>query len=169
MSKKPTDRIIAVFDKIKENKKLQYVLIGALAIIAVVILLINNNSGSSSAAEADVVSQYVQTLEKKLSSTLSCVVGAGKVEVVITVESGMETVLATKITTTETANGTEIEETPIIVNGKTVTVKENYPKIIGVLIVSEGADSISVMRKLQQATVSLLNIGVDRIEILAMK
>ncbi len=169
MSKKPSDKVIAVFDKIKENKKIQYVLIGILAIIAIVILIFGNYSTNKSTSQTDIVTQYVQTLENKLSSTLSCVEGAGKVNVVITVESGMETVLANKITTTETANGKETVETPIIINGKPVTVKENYPKIVGVLIVSEGANSISVMRKLQQATVSLLNINVDQIEILAMK
>ena len=81
----------------------------------------------------------------------------------------METVLATKVTTTTNSDGTERIETPIMVNGKTVVLKENYPKIIGVLIVAEGADSVITMSKLQNATVSLLDIKVNQIEILTMK
>ena len=85
------------------------------------------------------------------------------------VESGKETVLAMKKTTTESTGKTEIEETPIIVNGKTVILKENYPKITGVLIVCEGANKITVMKKIQQATTSLLDVDINKIEILAMK
>ena len=55
-----------------------------------------------------------------------------------------------------------------MVNGKPVVLKENYPEIVGVLIVAQGANSISVMKNLQQAAVSLLNINLSRIEILAM-
>ena len=80
----------------------------------------------------------------------------------------METVLAMKTTTKENANGiVESETSPIIINGKTVVVKELYPKIVGVLIVSDGAKNISVMNKLQQAAVSLLNININQIEILS--
>jgi len=104
-----------------------------------------------------------------LSKTLSSVSGAGKVSVVITVESGMQTVLASKTVTTSDENGTKIEESPIIVNGKTVVIKELYPKITGVLIVAQGANNISVLSKLQQATVSLLDIELNQIEILTMK
>lgn len=54
-----------------------------------------------------------------------------------------------------------------MVNGKPVVLKENLPEITGVLIVAQGADSIGVMKNIQQAAVSLLNIEVSRIEILA--
>ena len=51
----------------------------------------------------------------------------------------------------------------------TVTLKEEYPKITGVLIVAEGAENLIVNYKIQQATMSLLNIEADKIEILTMK
>ena len=82
----------------------------------------------------------------------------------------METVLAMQTTTKESANGQiEVLTSPIIINGKTVVLKEMYPKVKGVLIVSEGAKSIAVMTKLQQATMSLLDIEINQIEILTMK
>lgn len=158
-----------LIEKIKANKILQYFLIALLIIVifAVVFsgLFLKNESNPSSSA----IDLYVSNLEEKLSKTLSDVDGAGKVSVVITVESGMETVLAMKTSITETPNGTEKVETPILVNGKTVVLKENYPKIIGVLIVAEGAKSISVTHKIQQAAISLLDIEINQIEILTMK
>ncbi len=157
-----------LLNKIKSSKKIQNAIIIFAVLVIVFGLLFFN---FSSKKEETIVSEtdYVNSLENKLSAALSKVEGAGKVSVVITVESGMETVLAMKTTVTETASGKETVETPILVNGKTVVLKEMYPKITGVLIISEGAKSISVMNKIQQATVSLFDINPNQIEILSMK
>lgn len=162
-------KIISIFEKIKSSKKVQYLII--FIVFGIIFLSIIYSTFFSNKSSDEIVSssEYVKELEDRLKTTLSSVKGAGKVSVVITVESGMETVIAMKTTTTETVNGKEIVETPILVNGKTVVLKENYPKIIGVLIVAEGAKNIAVLSKIQQATQSLLNINVNQIEILTMK
>jgi stage III sporulation protein AG len=159
-------------EKIKENKKLQTTIVIILIILVVFVFLtgiFNTEQKQTKNTEKAVVDLYVESLENRLSNTLSQVEGAGKVSVVITVESGMETVLAKKIVTKETASGKEIEETPLLVNGKTVVLKELYPKVIGVLIVAQGANNISVLTKIKQATKSLLDIELNQIEILTMK
>lgn len=158
-----------IINKIKNNKLMQVTLIIILFIIAVVILFVDNTSNKDISTASNSVDEYVQSLEARLENTLSKVKGAGAVSVVITVESGMETVLATETTKKETSTGTEILETPIIVNGKTIVLKELYPEITGVLIVAEGANNISVFTKIQQATKSLLGINENCIEILTMK
>lgn len=158
----------SIFEKIKSNKKLQIIIICICVGLILLIVAFSSFSSTTQSISLDSVDLYVQNLENRLSKTLSKVKGAGKVAVVITVESGMETVLASKITTTENSMGKEVEESPIVVNGKTVVIKELYPKIIGVLIVAEGARNISVMSKLQQATISLLDIQINQIEILSM-
>jgi len=155
------------FEKIKKNSFLRIGLVIFLVILLGFVLYFINGSSLNNSKEIESLS-YVEGLEYKLSTALSKVEGAGNVSVVITVESGGETVLAMKTTTNKTSEGVEIVETPILVNGKTVVLKELNPKIIGVLIVAEGANSISVLSKIQQATVSLLNINVNQIEILTM-
>lgn len=154
-------------EKIKNNKILRYgiAIILCIALCSALFFGYRNDKTEKFDKETD----YVYDLENRLSAILSKVNGAGDVSVIITVESGMETILATKITTTTTDQGTETVETPILVNGKTVVLKEKYPKIIGVLIVAEGAKNITVLSRLQQATVSLLDINVNQIEILTMK
>ncbi len=162
---------INIIDRIKSNKKLQYGLIVIIAIVIIVVLVLGilpSSTKTQSTAENS-VEAYVISLERRLTETLNNVKGVGKVSVVITVEGGMETVLANKTTETKNGSSTEIEETPIIINGKTVVLKELYPKISGVLIVAEGADNIMVLNKIQQATVSLLNIDASQVEILTMK
>ncbi|MBR2871429.1 MAG: hypothetical protein IKB98_08695 [Clostridia bacterium] len=162
--KQPKKNIVT---KIKENKKIQYFLI-AICFVIVAVILFGSFFSKTSNSKVNSIDSYVENLEKRLCETLSKVEGAGDVSVVITIESGMETVLATKKVVSETPTGVQTEETPLIVNGKTVVVKELYPKIIGVLIVAEGAKNIAVMSKIQQATISLLDININQIEILSM-
>ena len=158
-----------ILNKIKTNKKFQYIIIFAMLAIVVFIFLFGFNSEKpKSISDDDQVLLYIDNLENKLSSVLSNVAGVGDVEVIITIESGKESVLAMKTTTKNGVNGLETETTPIIVNGKTVVVKEVYPKITGVLIVAKGANNISTMNRLQQATISLLDIDINQIEILTM-
>ena len=159
----------SIFDKIKSNKKIQFIIVAALCLIIIVVFACNLFTNKNTLNSSTVSESYVKELEERLTKTLNKVEGAGKVSVVITVESGMETVIAMKTTVTETANGKETVETPVLVNGKTVVLKEKYPKITGVLIVAEGADSIRLLSKIQQATMSLLDINIQQIEILTMK
>lgn len=156
------------FEKIKNSKKIQIFLVLIIAIFIVILMF----SGSKSVQDTSTLSieeSYVLSLEDRLSKTLSKVQGVGSVSVVITIESGLETIIASKTVTEQTSQGTKTETTPILVNGKTVTLKEVYPKIKGVLIVAKGANSLSVINKIHQATTSLLDIDSNKIEILSMK
>ena len=157
--------------KIKDNKKIYYAIACILSVLLILFVFGGNafSKTSSGNETTDEVSIYVSGLEERLTRILSEVGGVGKVSVAIKVESGTETVIATKTTVTENANGKETVETPILVNGKPVVLKELYPKISGVLIVAEGAGNFSVLRKIQQAAVSFLGVELNKIEILTMK
>ncbi len=168
---KNTKILSSLLDRIRSNKKIQYLIISIFLLIIVCIFLFGftNNKTTNANVSIDPISAYVNSLETKLSKTLSSVSGAGNVSVVISIESGMETVLAMQTTTKENSSGqVETQTSPIIINGKTVVIKELYPKVKGVLIVAEGASNIGVMTKLQQATMSLLDIKINQIEILTM-
>lgn len=156
-------------DFIKTNKGFQKFVVVALSILFVIVFLFATfRSDSLNTETVTNVDEYVSSLEKKLTNALKKVEGVGDVSVVINVASGNETVLASKVTTTEKDGIKETEETPVIINGKTVVLKEKYPEIIGVLIVAEGSRNIAVRYKIEKATSSLLKIDVDRIEILSM-
>ena len=163
-------RISKFIDKMKTDRKTRFILIIFCFALLVLIIAVNFLPKKTAAAgSSDAVTEYVSSMELKLESLLNKVDGAGKVSVAISVESGMETVLAMTTTTKETSAGREIVSTPVLVNGKTVVLKEVYPKICGVLIVAEGAGKLAVYNKIQQATLSLLDVKSSQIEILAMK
>ena len=161
----------SLIEKIKNNKKLQFFMVIAL-IFGVILIFISGvftSNGNAVQTESTIIDKYVDSLEARLSSALSKVEGAGNVSVVITVESGMTTEIAMKTTIVENEKGVEKTETPVLVNGKPVVLRELYPKVVGVLIVAQGANKISVLTKIQQATISLLDIQLSQIEILTMK
>lgn len=163
-------RFKGIMNKIRTDVKTRYILIGLCIILLIIILGANYfNKSRKTVVSADAVTEYVSVMESKLETLLNKVDGAGNVSVAISVESGMETVLAMTTTTKETSAGRETVSTPVLVNGKTVVLKEVYPKISGVLIVAEGAGKISVYNKIQQAALSLLDVKASQIEILTMK
>lgn len=154
-----------IFEKIKENKMLKFTIV---AILVIVFLLLTLSSKSSSKESVNVSLNFTNEVESKLESILSKIDGVGKVSVAITVDGTSETVIAMKTTSVENSGKITTEQTPILVNGKTVTLKELNPLIIGVLIVAEGAENLSVLKKIQQATTSLLDVNINKIEILSM-
>ena len=160
---------INIIERLKTDKKLQILITILISVLIIAFLFLGLSKTEENVNSEDKVLLYVNDLEKRLINTLSKVDGVGDVSVVITVDSGMETILANKTVVSGSGDNQKTEESPIIVNGKTVVVKELYPKICGVLVVAEGVKNISVMKKIQQATMSLLNINLGQIEILAMK
>ena len=143
--------------------KIEYLLILVFAVVLLIIF--TGGSSNDEVKQVSAIDSYVEALEKKLSLALSKIDGAGKVSVVISVESGMQTVLATEKTT---ENGVTREE-PFTVGGKTVVIKETYPEITGVLIVAKGANNLSTKVAIINATAALLDIASDKIQVLPMK
>jgi stage III sporulation protein AG len=158
-----------IFAKIKSIKNIEIIFVAILGVIVILIMLSSFNFTDNNTSDEFSTEEYVTQLEKKLSTILSTVESAGKVSVMITVESGMETVTAVETTVTQTGNETKTTTSPILVGGKVVILKELYPKITGVLIVAEGADSIKVKLELLKATSSVLSIDEKIVEIFTMK
>lgn len=162
MADKKENKLSSVLKKFKT----EYLILIALAIVAVIIFM-GGFQSSETVTTQESVQSYVDGLEKKLESCLSKVKGAGKVEVIISVSSGMQTVFATE-KTYQSSKG-ETVEGPIIVNGKPIVTKEAYPEITGVVIVAEGAANLSVKVDLHDACRTFLSVSTEKIQILSMK
>lgn len=161
-----------IIAKIKSIKNIEIYAAILLGLLAILIFFGNFNFGGDNAA-ASYSDSYVAELESKMAKSLSKVKNAGKVEVVLTVEGGMKTVLAcTTTTTSETVDGiTKVTETtaPVMVNGKPMVLMEAYPEVIGVIIVAQGADDLWVKNQLVRACQSLCNVKAANIEVFTMK
>lgn len=161
---------LGIFARIKSIKNIEVIIAVCLGVVVIFVMFGSLNFKTGSKADDEFSAfEYVNDLERKLSKILSDVSGAGKVRVMLSVESGMETVTAMETVVTQTADKTVTITSPVIVGGKTVVLKEMYPKITGVLIVASGADSIKVRLELLKATSSVLSIDEKIVEIYTMK
>lgn len=111
----------------------------------------------------------VEALEERLARVLSKIDGAGEVSVVLTVESGMERVLATDIAASQSEDRRDREEQTVIISTEegeeAVLLTQRYPTFQGALVVCPGGDDPEVRLRLTQAISVLTGLGSDRITV----
>lgn len=128
---------------------------------------------------------YVTGLEMKLKKALQVVNGAGKVEVLITLQDAGSLVVEKDITynrENDNKKGEEdisntksedTEETIFITNEDgseyPFVSKQILPKIEGILIVAQGADDFAVKKEIKEAVLSLFELDEHKIAIVKMK
>ncbi len=167
-----------MFEKLKENiEKIKrgtpfkiFIVILTAFFVLITLLSIFKKKESTDTTVAVSYSGYVDSLEKELENKLAKIDGVGKVSVILTVDGCQESVIAKEITTaTDTLGTVTTKETPIMVNGKPVVLKEVYPKIIGIVVICEGAKNIITVQRVQNAITTLTGIDLNKIEIISMK
>lgn len=121
---------------------------------------------------------YCRQTEKKLEQILSQIQGAGKVSVMLTLDSGPETLYLSDSDLDRSSDGDRSIEsvaskTVILSRGSSYNeaaiVKTEYPSFRGALIVTQGGDDASVRLKLTEAVSALLRLGSDKITVVKMK
>lgn len=128
---------------------------------------------------------YVREMENRLKETLSAIEGAGRVEVMITLEDMGESVVE-KDTVKESSDLQETDQEggirkdrKVQVSGETVYKeggsektpfigKEITPKIAGVLVVAQGGENTVVKQNISEAVMALFQIDVNRIKVVKM-
>ena len=132
---------------------------------------------AKSEASATSTSDYCDTTEDKLENIIAQVAGAGRVQVMITLESSDEKVYAAdEKTDTKTGTDTQQKSTDekyvLIDNGAGddgILLKTNAPKVKGVIVVCDGGDDPTVAKQITDAVSAALGIGANRISVLKMK
>lgn len=129
--------------------------------------------------------EYVEYLEKKLKNVLSQMEGVGRVEVMITVSDGGETVVEKdgKTTTTVTSENDSSGGTRTVSENTsenaTVYVetedgncpyiqKEKLPTVVGVVVVAEGGGNAAVVSDISESVKALLQVEAHRIRVVKM-
>lgn len=170
-----------LFKKLKSIKHIEYII--AAIFIGIMLLIIFSNPVAAKSEQKTIkltLDQYGAALEEKLESILSRIDGAGKVDVMVTFEAGVE--IITAMTTSKQSNTVTDEysggyrdtvsiiesNTPVIVGGQAVVLKEIQPKVKGAIVVCEGAHSVKVKVELVKALSTLLDLDTTKIEVFAM-
>ena len=111
---------------------------------------------------------------ESLSEVLQLVEGAGRVQVLLSVASGEETLYQTNQDTSSSEDNKNTKtETVIIVDAdrkESGLIKQVNPqKYLGAIVVCQGADSPSVRLAITQAVSRIIGLSADKICVLKMK
>ena len=173
-------------DRMKKDKRFELCVYGALVLAGILIYAATtvpkSKTENTGAAETQsIVCSSERETEERLKSVLSCIRGAGKVEVMITYDTGarivpaMSTDTQTGITQSAesvTENRTESSRPVTVSQGggnEAIVLTEKQPIVRGVIVIAEGAADIAVRINLQNAVRTVLGIELSCIEVFEMK
>ena len=175
----------ALFERLSKIKNIKSIV--AIVLFSVVVLIVMNTSFTTTKSTSESSTnrttstnyisskQYVQDLEGRLSSVLSCIKGAGQTRVMITIENGPQIKLAEsveeKTITTSSGSTVTVVTNPILIDVSGVQepliLMEVVPKVEGVIVVCAGANDIGVRLNMLYAIKALIDVPNDNIQIFA--
>lgn len=185
--KKKNDFLGRFIAKMKANKKLELGVYALLIGGAVILYISTFSGGAKKTAEqtegaltkAD-ISAYEMETENRLKRILSCIDGAGDVEVMITFESGTQIVPAmdTDSQSVFSQNGQDTTDnqsessSPATISksgeNEPIVLMELQPSIRGVIVIAQGASDIKVKMDLLQAVQTVLGVEAGCIDVFSM-
>lgn len=138
------EKIREQMSSLLQNSRLRRLAVAA-GIIGTALIAASNLSGFGTDREGDdriSVTTYSEQIEGDLEKTIGAIQGAGKTQVLLTMENGVESVYL-KDSATKT--------------------KEIQPRIRGVLVVCEGGDEPLVVERVTEAVCKALNISTAKV------
>lgn len=157
----PKQRINALFGKYKYPVLVVLVGLG---------LMLLPGKTEVKTAEKPKETVQIQDLETRLAEILSQIEGVGQVQVLLTEESGRETLYQMDIqsdTDRRTEDTVLVEDASRIEQGLVRQTLE--PKYRGAVVLCQGADQPSVRLAVVEAVRCVTGLGADRISVLNMK
>ncbi|MDE6996791.1 MAG: stage III sporulation protein AG [Oscillospiraceae bacterium] len=150
--------------------KYKYVLL--VAAIGAALLLWPGTKTESSPAESGPSGggEELSRTEEAMEEILGKISGVGRVDVMLTLHSGSELVLAEEGTLrysgdSKTPDSYERSNQPVTDSGGVVVTQEKYPQYRGALVVCDGGGNDSVRLQIIHAVSALTGLGSDRIAV----
>ena len=157
-------------------KKYRYVAIILLVGLILMCLPTRGKANDNNKNNTEYISNQEDTpdLEESLSDILSHVNGAGKVQVLLTLRRGEETIYQTDSHISDNSDNNTSQIETVIISGverdQNGLIKQiNPPTYMGAIIICQGADRPNVRLAIVDAVSKATGLGADRISVLKMK
>ena len=141
-----------------------------LTVLVGLAILLLPTSGEPVQPEPVVQSAAAETLEQRLEAILSGIAGAGQVQVLLTEESGRQTLYQTD---TRSDDSSRTEDTVLVEDAartETGLVRQTMePKYRGAVVLCDGADQSVVRLAVVEAVSCVTGLGADRICVLKLQ
>lgn len=154
----------------------QYKLVLVLAVVGLVLVAwptqrTATSSPDTQGQKAEEESFSVEELEQRLAQAISRIQGAGDATVLLSLDQGVERVLAEDRVEEQGEKERSQEQTTVLCDGEdgeeVVLLTQYYPSFRGALVVCPGGDDPQVQLAITQAVSALTGLGSDRITICA--
>lgn len=149
--------------KTKYKLKKEYAFIIILSVVAILIFISGSSIFSSAKGKNATVSSYETALESRVESLLREIEGVGKVKVFINAK-----VIETDKLSANQNTLKSLEESAFFANDKQ-DLNELNVKVIGVIVVCQGADKLNVKVTVTEVITTALSVSADSIRIIKMK
>ena len=109
-------------------------------------------------------------LERRLEEALSQIQGVGEADVILTLKSGPQKILAQDSETSISERGTEASVSSVLISRGSgeedaIVVQQLSPQYQGALVVCSGGDDPAVRLKVVEAVSALTGLGADKISV----
>lgn len=147
----------------------------AILLLGVGLMLLPKRKENEQNIQTPVQTQMEQiSVESQLASILSQVKGAGKVEVMLTIKEGEQTLYQTNANTSQGDSSASASYETVIIADKnrsqSALVRQVYgPKYQGAIILCTGANDPTVRLAIVDAVSKITGLGADKISVLELK
>lgn len=153
-------------------KKYKYAVL--VLLVGLGLMLIPERSEEPAAEPVEIDRHETASLNDRLEGILSTIEGAGKVEVLLSVRAGEETVFQTNNNISSNGENQTSQITTVMITtsnkDETGLIRQvNPPIYLGAIVVCQGADSPSVRLSIINAVSDATGLGADQISVLKMK
>lgn len=165
-----SEKLSALTEKIMKDKKALFIV--ALAIAGMLLILFSDDSKDiKELSVSETSSEFTENYEEELQKLISKIEGAGRVSVMITYESGEESVFASDKEESFRNGEQKIKNDYIIVDGENgetgLKIKSIYPEIKGVAVVCSGASDPVIKERIVSVVSALFDISTKNISIVS--
>jgi stage III sporulation protein AG len=146
----------------------KYKYLALILLVGIGLMLIPSKSDTAESTQ-QIAQQTVETtgIAEQLEAILSNIKGAGKVQVMLTVKSGEQTVYQTDTPATDRQDTVIITDDNRAQNGLVQQVIS--PTYRGAIVLCQGADSASVCLAIKEAVSKVTGLDTSQISVLKMK
>lgn len=157
-------------------RQYKYVLVVILA--GVVLLLLPplwekegaGEEGETQAPQEVNTEDSAAALERRLEEALSQIQGVGEADVILTLKSGPQKILAQDSETSISERGTEASVSSVLISRGSgeedaIVVQQLSPQYQGALVICSGGDDPEVRLRLVEAVSALTGLGADKISV----
>lgn len=153
--------------KLKSIKNIELYLALLFALVVLIAVFVGSAPKKSENSVAD--DSYISQMEHKICSVVEKISGCGKASVVISYATNEEKVYAYETETSSSGGVVKQENSLVYVKGEPLVTTVLPPKILGVVVVAEGANDPIVKFQIVNVVVTLLDVAEKDVQVLTYK